>query len=184
MNTDDALIALRDALKDVPAEWLTGNGPLAVLVQAVSALEDINERIAVLVAERDEARRMLAECYVLSGADPDGDDWRHLWQTAVAEVRQTMEEHRAEVEALVAERDEALAIIRRLTVDPRPMTPAEMAHALTISPASELAGNCCGKVFSRRPLPGGSFIVRRCPLPAGHDGFCAEALGDNGGPNG
>jgi hypothetical protein len=41
--------------------------------------------------ERDDARRMLAECYVLSGADTDGNTvesgWEHLWRDAVAEVR-------------------------------------------------------------------------------------------------
>lgn len=45
--------------------------------------------------ERDEARRMLGECYVLSGADTDGDDWSHLWRhavRAVAEMRADYDE--------------------------------------------------------------------------------------------
>jgi hypothetical protein len=47
----------------------------------------MRERIAEVEAERDAARKDLAECYRLSGADPDGDTWEHLWQTAVDEVR-------------------------------------------------------------------------------------------------
>lgn len=45
--------------------------------------------------ERDEARRMLGECYVLSGADTDGNDWPHLWPhavRAVAELRADYDE--------------------------------------------------------------------------------------------
>jgi len=75
----------------------------------------LNEEAEALATERDEARKMLAECYVLSGADPDGDDWRHLWQTAVAEVRQTMGEHRAEVKAL--------AILDTVNLDSPPPCP-------------------------------------------------------------
>ena len=45
-----------------------------------------------LSGERDDARRMLAECTVLSGADTDGNTvesgWVHLWSGAVEEVRQ------------------------------------------------------------------------------------------------
>ena len=45
--------------------------------------------------ERDEARRMLGECYVLSGADTDGNGWTHLWPhavRAVAELRADFDE--------------------------------------------------------------------------------------------
>lgn len=49
------------------------------------------------VGERDEARRMLAECYVLSGADTDGNTPEtgaiHLYRYAVAEVRLLREEY-------------------------------------------------------------------------------------------
>jgi hypothetical protein len=45
-----------------------------------------------LLAARDEARRMLAECTVLSGADTDGNTvesgWVHLWRRAVDDVSQ------------------------------------------------------------------------------------------------
>lgn len=75
MSTIDALSAFRDALKDVPTEWLTGNGPLAVLIQAESALEDINERIAVLVAERNEARAELAAIRAALGNGADEAAW-------------------------------------------------------------------------------------------------------------
>ena len=61
---------------------------------AVCALRAEVER---LLAARDEARRMLAECYVLSGADTDGNTpesgWVHLWRAAVEEVRQLRAEY-------------------------------------------------------------------------------------------
>jgi hypothetical protein len=54
------------------------------------------EREAVrLTQERDEARRMLGECYVLSGADTDGNEpgSGHLWPYAVQEVRQLRQDY-------------------------------------------------------------------------------------------
>lgn len=51
------------------------------------ALAETEARAERAEAERDAARKDLAECYRLSGADPDGDTWEHLWQTAVDEVR-------------------------------------------------------------------------------------------------
>jgi len=82
-------------------------------------LIDARERIAALEVERDEARRMLGECYAISGADTDGDGWDRLWPHAVENARETRQLHdaasaeelavsdalRAKVKALEAERD-------------------------------------------------------------------------------
>lgn len=45
--------------------------------------------------ERDEARRMLGECYVLSGADTDGNppESVHVWPNAVQAVRELREDY-------------------------------------------------------------------------------------------
>ena len=45
--------------------------------------------------ERDEARRMLGECYVLSGADTDGNppESVHVWPGAVEAVRELREDY-------------------------------------------------------------------------------------------
>lgn len=72
-----------------------------------------------LTDERDEtraalatARKMLAECTVLSGADCDGntaeDGWVHLWSQAVEEVR----ELRSNYDEALAEDKSALATAR------------------------------------------------------------------------
>lgn len=52
-------------------------------------------RLAAVEAERDEARRMLGECYVLSGADTDGNEpgSGHLWPTAVDAVRELRKDY-------------------------------------------------------------------------------------------
>ena len=55
--------------------------------------ENENARdLEVARQERDDARRMLAECTVLSGADTDGNTvesgWVHLWRRAVDDVSQ------------------------------------------------------------------------------------------------
>lgn len=60
-------------------------------------------------AERDAARKMLAECYRLSGADPDGDGWEHLWQTAVDEVRELRQQHDEMRRESRADTDKAVA---------------------------------------------------------------------------
>jgi len=64
--------------------------------------------------ERDEARRLLGECYLASGADPDGNaaDSPHLWPYALAEVQRLRAE--AEDDAAAAEMAEARALIRSL----------------------------------------------------------------------
>jgi hypothetical protein len=47
----------------------------------------LRAQVVDLTRQRDEARRMLGECFVLSGADTDGDGWEHNWPHAVEEVR-------------------------------------------------------------------------------------------------
>lgn len=51
--------------------------------------------------ENAELKAQLAECYKLSGADPDGDTDAHLAKYAVQEVR-TMRERYDEMEAQLA----------------------------------------------------------------------------------
>lgn len=76
-----------------------------------------------LLAARDEARRMLAECYVLSGADTDGNTpesgWVHLWSGAVEEVRQLRADYddHSDIERAERERDEAQAEVERLAAE-------------------------------------------------------------------
>jgi hypothetical protein len=55
-------------------------------------LRALSARLRIVEDERDHARRMLGECFVLSGADPDGDGWEHNWHRAVEEVRILREE--------------------------------------------------------------------------------------------
>lgn len=50
-------------------------------------------KIYSLRKERDEAREMLGECFVLSGADTDGDGWRHNWPYAVLEVKRLRQDY-------------------------------------------------------------------------------------------
>ncbi len=81
--------------------------------------------LLAVVAERDEARRMLGECYVLSGADTDGNapDSPHLWAHAAEEVRR-LREHYDELliegaqaeEAESAERARCVAHLRALSL--------------------------------------------------------------------
>lgn len=62
----------------------------------------------------DAARKMLAECYILSGADTDGNTlesgWEHLWDGAVEEVRilRAQSDDHSDIEAAETERDAAL----------------------------------------------------------------------------
>lgn len=73
-------------------------------------------------AERDEARKMLGECYVLSGADTDGNKpgSGHLWSYAVQEVRQLREDYdegldeSGELEKKLREAESRAARYRRL----------------------------------------------------------------------
>ena len=75
---------------DMPAEAREGGSEAQHAAWiAVCALRVDAEQ---LLAARDEARRMLAECCVLSGADTDGNTlesgWVHLWRRAVDDVSQ------------------------------------------------------------------------------------------------
>lgn len=77
-----------------PRKWsiMTGAGHHAVSAVPTWAQDEHNALVDLLLA----AQRDLAECYRLSGADPDGDeDWR-LAELAVMEVRQMREEWDAE----------------------------------------------------------------------------------------
>lgn len=58
------------------------------LVARAEELERLRADVARLTTERDTARQMLGECYVLSGADTDGDGWQHNWPHAVEAVRE------------------------------------------------------------------------------------------------
>lgn len=81
--------------------------------QAEAIAAGVRERFAALERERDQARTMLGECYRLSGADTDGNDWPHLWPHAVAEVRRAradLDEAQEEAAKLGRERDEAREI--------------------------------------------------------------------------
>ena len=75
--------------------------------------------------ERDTARRMLAECYVLSGADTNGNTpesgWVHLWRAAVEEVRQLRADYddHSDIERVERERDEARAEVGLLQQEAR-----------------------------------------------------------------
>lgn len=80
-------------LEDDEADW----PKLAAAVARVVAERDEAR------AERDAARRLLGECYVLSGADPDGDGWEHHWPYAVQEVRELRDNY----DALVREAADA-----------------------------------------------------------------------------
>lgn len=127
---------------------------------------------ATAQTERDEARAELTAIRAALGNGADEAAWPPGLTLAEAVGR------------LREERDEAMDIIQRLTIDPRPLTPAEMAHALTINPASELAGSRCSAVVREVPKLSGFTVRTLCILPAGHEGPHAEALGDNGGSNG
>jgi hypothetical protein len=63
--------------------------------QVCAALERTLDRAERAERERDEARRMLGECYVLSGADTDGNppESIHVWPHAVQAVRELREDY-------------------------------------------------------------------------------------------
>lgn len=62
----------------------------------------MNDELAKLKAENEQMKASLAECYRLSGADPDGnEDWR-LAPYAVEEVRRMRAENDEYVERIVA----------------------------------------------------------------------------------
>jgi DNA repair exonuclease SbcCD ATPase subunit len=92
---------------------MSGAGALAQLSQQAT------DRLKRAQDERDEARRLLGECYKLSGADPDGDDWPHLWMHAVQAVRDLRADSDDDTELrraekAEAERDAAVARTRQL----------------------------------------------------------------------
>jgi hypothetical protein len=71
---------------------------------AVTPAKTWRQKVARLEAELFAAQSQLAECFRLSGADPDGnEDWR-IAPMAVAEVRRMREESDANESALSAMR--------------------------------------------------------------------------------
>jgi len=93
-----SLRRLADELETLTDNALVGRGTADVQVA-------LREAAAVLETQT----KALAECYRLSGADPDGnEDWR-LASNAVEEVRRLRTESDAQIEAAEAERDVARA---------------------------------------------------------------------------
>ena len=87
----------------------------------ITTIHHLAHTVVALEAERDEARRMLARCTQISGADCDGNDpegsgYVHLWRTAVEAVRILRANYDEEPTSaeLVAERDLWMQQVRRL----------------------------------------------------------------------
>lgn len=78
-----------------------------------------------LLAACEEARRMLAECAILTGTDTDGNTlesgWVHLWRRAVDDVRQLRADYddHSDIERAERERDEARAEVSLLQQEAR-----------------------------------------------------------------
>ena len=86
---DECSVRLRAEVEAARAEAAT----MRSWAEEAAAAENENARdLEVARQERDDARRMLAECTVLSGADTDGNTvesgWVHLWRRAVDDVSQ------------------------------------------------------------------------------------------------
>lgn len=113
--------------------------------------------LLAVVAERDEARRMLGECYILSGADTDGNapDSPHLWAHAAEEVRR-LREHYDELliegaqaeEAECAERARCVAHLRALADSDGRL--GEEAIVVLLDAADEIEA---GEHIPKRPRP-------------------------------
>lgn len=109
----DAEIA--DANKDF--KWMSQQAATrtAERDEALTQLQQVTQ-------ERDTLIGQLAECYRLSGADPDGDSDAHLAPYAVQEVRRLREESDADnkqLDAKVTRLRDALAITRNSVGDLR-----------------------------------------------------------------
>ncbi len=76
---------------------------------------EMNRRSEELLDERDEARKMLGECFTFSGADPDGDGWEHNWPHAVQKVLELRQNYDAEIKS----HDEALKELQNTQVRER-----------------------------------------------------------------
>lgn len=67
--------------------------------EAAEAASARKEYLLTLLSEaqKAEGRHVIAlgECFTLSGADPDGNDWRHTWDQAVRAVGELRVEHDA-----------------------------------------------------------------------------------------
>lgn len=82
---------------------------------AWAAVCALRSEVAAERAARDDARRMLAECAILTGTDTDGNTlesgWVHLWRRAVDDVSQLRADYNdhSDIERAERERDEARA---------------------------------------------------------------------------
>jgi len=102
----DLVIQLRALWADLSAKMRDiPEHRVSVLTEAASAIEALALRAETVEQERDEARRMLGECYVISGADTDGNDWTRLWAHAVDNARETRRLHEAGDDELLAQID-------------------------------------------------------------------------------
>lgn len=81
--------------------------------------DELELEVTRLTAENEKLTAQLAQCYILSGADPDGDeDWR-LATMAVAEVKHLREEDDESCEEnlkLHEENERLLAANKKLTI--------------------------------------------------------------------
>ena len=93
--------------------------------EAAKAENENAEDLEVTRYERDEARRMLAECAILTGTDTDGNTlesgWVHLWRRAVDDVSQLRADYddHSDIERAERERDEAQAEVSLLQHEAR-----------------------------------------------------------------
>lgn len=130
---------------------------VAWLVASLVGTQDLREtaereRDAALArAKRAEAD--LAECYRLTGADPDGDDDAHLARYAAAEVRRMrteLDEVEDTLDAVEASFDEALAERNRAVAE------VSSLRALLAEPSGEQMErwlNLCKQVWEASSLP-------------------------------
>lgn len=106
------------------------------------------EQIAKVTAERDEARRMLARCTQISGADCDGNDpegsgYIYLWQEAVEQVRQLRKDY-DESGAEVAElRARLNRLERERSHKPSPAVPGQPKTARVLGIRKVTEPTCC-----------------------------------------
>ena len=108
---------------EMPAEAREGGSEAhRAAWEAVCALRS---EVAAERAERDDARRMLAECAILTGTDTDGNTlesgWVHLWRRAVDDVSQLRADYddHSDIERAERERDEAQAEVSLLQQEAR-----------------------------------------------------------------
>lgn len=128
------------------------------LIAAAREAAALRARLETTERERDAARHALAECYILSGADPDGNDPDtgaiHLWPTAVDEVRtlrSNYDEACADAVILTKERDEARAALADARADANRDVAAQAAlRAAPGDISAEAEAQMTDAMFGRR----------------------------------